>query len=176
MSRLRLRPVGENDEAAVLTAHEQLVADHFEFALGHRPGMAWDAYIRQLDDQAHGRHLAEGHVPASFLLAEVDGRVVGRTSIRHQLNEALVREFGHIGYAVLPAERRRGYATEILRQSLVIARGVGVEQALVICDVDNIGSARTIERCGGVFEAEAINSEGTPIRRYWVPTSSVGKA
>jgi predicted acetyltransferase len=167
---LRLRPPAPGDEVAVLAAQTELVADDFVFALSYTPGMAWDAYLRRLDDQANGRNLDEGHVPADFWLADIDGRVVGRTSIRHRLNEDLAREFGHIGYAVVPAERRRGYATEILRQSLVRVGQVGVTEALVICDQSNLGSARTIERCGGVFESEAVNSVGHIIRRYWVPT------
>ncbi|HEY5336556.1 MAG TPA: GNAT family N-acetyltransferase, partial [Mycobacteriales bacterium] len=74
---------------------------------------------------------------------------------------------------VRPAYRRRGYATEILRQSLNIARSVGIDSALVICDAGNAGSAGAIERCGGVLERIAAGPPGRgPIRRYWVPTSS----
>ena len=59
---------------------------------------------------------------------------------------------GHIGYAVRPAHRRRGYATEILRQSLIIARAVGVDRVLVTCDDTNVGSSAVIEACGGVLD------------------------
>jgi predicted acetyltransferase len=98
----------------------------------------------------------------------VGGQIVGRTSIRHELNEFLARFGGHIGYGVLDAHRRRGHATEILRQSLVIARARGVDRVLVTCDDDNVGSATVIERCGGVFESVVEGLDGIPIRRYWI--------
>ena len=113
--------------------------------------------------------MPDGLVPATFLVADVDGVLVGRTSIRHELDEFLAREGGHIGYAVVAEHRRRGYATEILRQSLVLARAVGVDRVLVTCDDDNVGSATVIERCGGVFESLVDSSEGgPPKRRYWI--------
>ena len=43
--------------------------------------------------------MPDGLVPATFLVADVDGVLVGRTSIRHELDEFLAREGGHIGYA-----------------------------------------------------------------------------
>jgi predicted acetyltransferase len=60
-------------------------------------------------------------VPATFLVAEVDRALVGRVSIRHELNAFLADVGGHIGYGVRPRYRGRGFATEILRQALVIA-------------------------------------------------------
>lgn len=119
-----------------------------------------------------GAGRAPDRVPATFLVAEVDGEIVGRTSIRHGLNDFLARFGGHIGYGIRPAYRRQGYATEILRQSLEVARRVGVDPALVICDDGNAGSAGAIERCGGVLDAVADGPEGHgQIRRYWVPTT-----
>ena len=65
--------------------------------------------------------------------------------------------------------RRHGYATEILRQSLVIARAEGVERVLVTCDDDRVTSGRVIERCGGVLDSRSDSSDGgSPVRRYWI--------
>ena len=60
-----------------------------------------------------------------------------------------------------------GYATEILRQSLIVARAGGVGRALVTCDDDNVGSATVIEANGGVLE-DVIDVDGVPLRRYWI--------
>lgn len=104
-----------------------------------------------------------------FLAAWVGGEIVGRASIRLDLNEYLAEAGGHIGYAVLPRHRRRGFATEILRQSLVVARSEAVDDVLVTCGVDNVGSRRVIERCGGAFDGVVHDPhERVDKRRYWI--------
>jgi predicted acetyltransferase len=75
---------------------------------------------------------------------------------------------GHIGYCVLPRYRRRGYAAEILRQSLIIARAEGVDRVLVTCDEHNVGSATVVERAGGILEDVRRDPTGVPRRRYWI--------
>ena len=77
---------------------------------------------------------------------------------------------GHIGYVVVPEFRRQGWATEILRQSLLIARErCGVDRILVTCDDDNVGSIRTIEKNGGVLENTVTGPDlEKPKRRYWI--------
>ena len=165
--QVRLRPLRLDDEAAFAEAHRIMAADDFVFGLGYEESPDWASYLELLERQRQGVDLPEDRVPATFLAAGVGGELVGRTSIRHELNDFLTREGGHIGYGILPAHRRRGYATEVLQQSLVIARSVGVDRVLVTCDDDNVGSAAVIERCGGVLES-TIDTDGGPLRRYWI--------
>jgi predicted acetyltransferase len=167
---LRLRPLRLDDEDEFIAAHRSMEADRFMFGLGYEPGMPWVKYLDRLAAWRVGADLPDDFVPNTLLVADVKGVIVGRSSIRHSIaNEFLAREGGHIGYGVLREHRRRGYATEILRQSLVIVRSVGVDRVLVTCDDDNIGSATVIERSGGVFESlTAIRPGDTPQRRYWI--------
>lgn len=167
MADLRLRPLRIDDEQQALQAHEELAADDFTFLLGWEPGRDWGGLVGEYEAQRCGLDLPGGFVPATFLVAEVDGEIVGRTSVRHELDEWLARFGGHIGYGVRPAHRRRGHATEILRQSLVVARAAGVDRALLTCDDDNVASAATIERCGGVLESVVQDGEVAK-RRYWI--------
>lgn len=46
-------------------------------------------------------------VPATFLVAAVDGTLVGRVSIRHELDDFLANFGGHIGLRRSPASAQR---------------------------------------------------------------------
>jgi predicted acetyltransferase len=165
---LILRPFRAEDRAPALIAHEALKADDFAFLLSYTDGEPWSAWLERVEAERKG-DVPPDRVPATFLAAIVNGELVGRVSVRHQLNDWLAAYGGHIGYAVVPWQRRQGYATEILRQALVIARGVGVEDVLIFCDTSNVASARTIEACGGRFESETDGPDGgEPLRRYWI--------
>jgi len=118
----------------------------------------------------HHRALVHVHEdPATFLVAEAEGQIVGRVSIRHALNAHLAEVGGHIGYGARPGFRRRGYATAIMRQFLAVASPIGLERVLVTFDDDNVGSAKVIENSGGVLENLVAGRDGSvPKRQYWV--------
>lgn len=169
MEELRLRPLGADDEEVARRAHGALEADRFVFLLDYIPGEPWARYLARLDDQRRGRALPPDRVPATFLGAWVGRELVGRVSIRHELNESLAAWGGHIGYGVVPWRRRSGHAQEILRQAVIVARAAGVERILLVCDDTNVASARTIEACKGMLESVVDGPEGGGrLRRYWI--------
>jgi predicted acetyltransferase len=168
VDELRLRPVEVADEAVVRSAHATMAAEDFVFALAFDEEEPFADYVERLARIRRGEPPMGRFVESSFLLAEVGGAVVGRSSIRYRLNDFLLHEGGHIGYCVLPPHRRRGYAGEILRLSLDHLHAHGVDRVLVTCDDDNVGSATVIERAGGVLEDVVDNESGTRTRRYWI--------
>jgi predicted acetyltransferase len=164
---LTLRPPTASDEQLCLAANAEF--ESFPFLLLWNRALAWTRYLELLDGLRTGAEVPEGLVHSDFLLAEVDGEIVGRVSIRYELNELLAEMGGHVGYGVRPAYRRRGFATEILHQSLERIRAAGIEHVLVVCDDDNVGSATVIERCGGVLESVVTPDDASaPFRRYWI--------
>ena len=93
--------------------------------------------------------------------------MVGAVNIRHYLNEALLKNGGHIGDGVIPSERRKGIATKMIGLALQECRRLGIEKVLMVCSKDNIGSAKSIINNGGVLENE-IEIDGNTEQRYWI--------
>lgn len=126
----------------------------------------FDEYIANLLD-------LESDPPAGFVTQTTywliaDGRYAGRTSIRHELNAALEKFGGHIGYEIRPTMRRRGYGKLMCSLAIVEARKLGIGRILITCDDDNIGSQRIIEANGGILQDKVDNGRPTLTRRYWI--------
>lgn len=96
-------------------------------------------------------------------------KIIGRSEIRHRLNRELEIIGGHIGADIRRSERKKGFGTLILKLTLEKAKELGIEKVLLTCDRNNIASAKTIEKCGGVFDKEMFHDETkTTSFHYWI--------
>lgn len=130
------------------------------------------AFLARLDAASRGQGIPADFVAnTTFWLLDERGEVVAVSNLRHALTDKLRIEGGHIGYGVRPSARRRGHATEILRRTLEEARALRIEEALVTCARENIGSRGAILRCGGRLHSEDfVEKRGEVVQRYWIPT------
>lgn len=111
---------------------------------------------------------SKNFVPAhTYFLVDEHKNILGAINIRHYLNEYLLNYGGHIGYGIRPSQRKKGYAALMLSLALPIAKELGISKALITCDKDNLGSAKTIIKNGGVLENE-VQEEERITQRYWV--------
>ncbi|QQE77837.1 GNAT family N-acetyltransferase [Alicyclobacillus sp. SO9] len=122
-------------------------------------------------DNERGANLPDGWVPSStFWLVDATNRVIGAVNIRHRLTEYLRTIGGHIGYGIRPSERRKGYATKLLQLSLIRARDLGIQRALLTCDEKNVASEKTIRNNGGIQDSNYIDDNGHVTCRFWIDT------
>ena len=163
-----IKPTTEHKQKAL--AYRQAHFDHNEPAMQgvNRLDQAetYEAWLDHLELVERGAH--EYLLPSSTYFAMIDGGIVGVVDIRHRLNDFLLTTGGHIGYGVHPQERRKGYATEILRLALKKCEALGIPKALVTCDKTNIGSMKTIIKNGGVLENEHVSDNGNVTLRFWI--------
>ena len=119
------------------------------------------------------RNAAEGdeRFGKSLLLLCFDNkRLIGLLSIRYELPPELSWTIGDIGYGVRPSERNKGYATAMLKHALDVCREKGLTKVILGCFRDNIASAKTIIKNGGVLVCENDNYQKGRISQYYVIT------
>ena len=141
--------------------------EHIHGSAGFNTAKTYEDWLKQrIDDLTLKDH--PRFVAATAYFAMVDSEIVGTIQIRHELNDHLRHDGGHIGYGVRPSVRRKGYATQMLALALEKCRKLGIDKVLLTCSKDNIGSAKTIINNGGVLDSEYADSSGNISQRYWI--------
>ena len=171
MTFLEFRKPELKDAAEILSFKQEFQAHNSGMdgtgPLFRTDAQEWLEYVRQMEARDN-----PNTVPCLQygLFRKEDGRLLGLIQLRLKLMGYLVDFGGHIGYCVRPSERRKGYAKEMLMRTLEICRQEGLGKVLVTCLEDNIGSAKTIEACGGVFEKTVYDDKNylANMKRYWI--------
>lgn len=130
------------------------------------------ALFERISRYRTGLNLPPDRVQATYLWLVEGGVFIGEIAIRHRLNDALTRYGGHIGYGVRFSAWNKGVGTKMLAMALeYIKEEIGLDEVLITCDDENCGSARVIEKNGGVLHDRVLNSiDGVDVitRRYWI--------
>ena len=113
---------------------------------------------QQVDREAKGPpiELPDGSTATrlpGFRLWMWDGEFCGAIGFRWQPGTSTLppHVLGHIGYAVVPWKRGRGYATAALGLVMPHARAEGLRYVEITTDADNVASQKVILANGGVL-------------------------
>ena len=128
----------------------------------------YDDWLVQLKNNSDKNTVDPKWVVSSTYFAVSDEKIIGMIDIRHTLNQYLQNYGGHIGYGVHPAERNKGYATEILLLGINYCKDLGLKKIMLVCHKENHGSRRTIEKCGGKFDREFTYTDGEHFQVYLI--------
>ena len=167
---LVLRPLGPDDKKAFLEGLAAWPEAEQSWHSFEWPRLGdYKLMLERLSKDTRGEEIRPDRVASTMLYAFLDQHIIGRLHIRHTLNESLLLRGGHVGYAVAPPFRRRGYAAEMFRQSIPYLKALGLERILLTCADTNEASANLIEKFGGVLENKVWDPvDQETIRRYWI--------
>ncbi len=120
------------------------------------------------EDEEYAKSVGRCQSRTFLLIRENDNKIVGTINVRWNLNEAMLRFGGHIGYGIRPTERRKGYNKINLYLGMLEAKKVGLEKVMLDCDVNNLGSDKTLKALGGKLERTEVDpSDGILTNVYW---------
>jgi len=157
------------------------VQEHVIFGSAMLDQMEYEQWLIHNANNRHENTVNNGWVMATtfFAVRKHDNKIVGMIDIRHGLeNDFLTQYGGHIGFSVCPSERKKGYATEILKMGLEYTKSLNIKKVMIGCGSDNIPSIRTIEKCGGILsetkpytfenQFDMFNEKRKFVNIYWI--------
>ena len=161
--------LSEISDKSILQEYMQEHYDNKEKSISASLGLPASEYSDWVDKIQRNALVGDEEWGKSLLYLCFDNnKLIGLLSIRYELPENLVEVYGHIGYGVRPSERNKGYATMMLQYALSVCRNNGMTNVILGCYKDNIASAKTIQKNGGVLTEENDNYKEGKISEYYL--------
>lgn len=106
---------------------------------------------------------ATKNIPWDYDIYEIieNNLCVGHIVYRYGSDEKL-KYAGHIGYTIDEEYRGHGYAYQALKELLSI---ISKETVIITCDLDNIASQKTIEKCEVISKEKLLEIEDEEYRQ-----------
>lgn len=139
--------------------------------LGYYENIDYKDWLMKIENENKGINMEEGRVPSTVFFLMNDGnKILGHISIRHNIDNAFLKLYGgHIGYGIRPSERNKGYGTIMLHLALIKCKELGLEDVMITCKDNNVGSYKIIENNYGIQkDLIYIKEENSYFRRYWI--------
>lgn len=176
---MKLREIIQEDKEKIIEMYKEYVQselipgiDRFEEIrdLEKLEKLDFEVWLEELEKKKSEKNLPKTYSPQTLYLAINDNdEIVGAIGIRWKQVPALMTFGGLIGYSIRPKQRRKGYASEMLKLALDKLKNTNLENVLITCKDFNIASKKVIEKNGGIFENTYNNiDDGYTYLRYWI--------
>ena len=128
---------------------------------------SYDEWLKSVSDNTSQETVNPSWVVTDTYFAfDENERLVGIIDLRHEL-KGFLKDFGNSGYSVRPSERRKGYATEMLRLIIERAAEIGLGKLQLSVERTNEPSVKTILKNGGKYE-RSFTFEGEDADVYMI--------
>lgn len=152
---LTVRKAAVDDGMDIYRFLQELPADENGF-INSAAGKSYEEYLTWLKGVVANSQQAgiiDGwKVPQSTYWLYLDDQPIGYGKLRHFLTDHLKESGGHIGIAIHPKQRGRGYGTYFIRQLLEEGRKLGIEKLLCTVKNQNVASIKAAIANGGIVE------------------------
>ena len=156
------------DDISILQEYMQEHYDNKENSISASLGLPASEYHDWVEKIHRNAMVGDEQWGNSLLyLCFENNKLIGLLSVRYELPGNLTKVLGDIGYGVRPSERNKGYATIMLRYALSVCKEKGMDNVLLGCYKDNLASAATIKKNGGVLVDENDNYNEGRISQYY---------
>ena len=135
---------------------EDCVQEHYEnnekniHASNMLTSLDYNSWVKKIQNNAQIPDKDWGK-SITYLVFDNNEKLIGLLNIRYELNEKMTMKYGNIGYGVRPTERKKGYATQMLKYALEFCKEKNLKSVIVGCYKDNIASSKTIIKNGGIL-------------------------
>ena len=149
-----LRKLSINDGYNVYEMLQELPKDENGF-INSANGLSFDEYklwLKRSIDMSNAVGLESWMVPQTTFWLFVEGVPIGYGKIRHYLTDKLKEDGGHVGYAIKPNQRGKGYGKILLNLLLVEAKKMGIESVLVTVRNGNMPSIQVALANSGAID------------------------
>lgn len=149
-----LHKLSTNDASDVYEMLQEIPKDENGF-VNSINGVSFDEYklwLNRCVEMSNAVELESWMVPQTTFWLFIEGVPVGFGKIRHYLTDKLKEEGGHVGYAIRPNQRGKGYGKLLLNLLLAEANKMGIENILVTVRNENKPSLKVALANGGVID------------------------
>lgn len=129
----------------------------------------WESYeefLKIIDELNLGEY--KWYTPSSVLFLVDEEKIIWWIDIRHNIDAPVLHNFwGHIWYWIRPSERRKWYASKILKMGLQEAKRLGIEKILISHHPENIPSQKVILANWWEY-FETRDRDWEIFKKYWI--------